>query len=313
MGGGMPSPDQISAMIIAANNATNNNPTDAQRAQLEALKNSNDIANTMWQRYQSVYAPLQDKVVQDAETIDSPENLDHAGGIANATVTNQFDQQRKANLERLRQMGVNPNSGAFIDANSRLAGSEAAANAGAQNTTRFNLQQAGRAARGAVATGGAAIPGQSTAALTAGASGLGSAAGQSYNLNKSMGMDAGAFLGPLVGGIGRGIGNWINSSGPMGNSATGDPSGGYFGADGVTPYAGAMADGGPVRGVVRGPGTGTSDSIPVAVKSRGGVSRGYLSDGEFVVPADVVRAKGTEFFNKMIESYHTPVRHGVRR
>lgn len=50
-------------------------------------------------------------------------------------------------------------------------------------------------------------------------------------------------------------------------------------------------------GNVQGPGTGTSDSIPA-----------NLSDGEFVIPADVVKAKGTEFFQKLLDQYHTQVR-----
>jgi hypothetical protein len=53
----------------------------------------------------------------------------------------------------------------------------------------------------------------------------------------------------------------------------------------------AMAGG----GMVRGPGTGVSDSIPIRV-----------SNGEYVVPADVVRTKGTEFFDRLVEKVHTP-------
>jgi hypothetical protein len=55
------------------------------------------------------------------------------------------------------------------------------------------------------------------------------------------------------------------------------------------------ADGGAI-GMQRGPGTGTSDSIPAR-----------LSDGEFVIPADVVHAKGTHFFQKLIDKFHTQV------
>ena len=43
------------------------------------------------------------------------------------------------------------------------------------------------------------------------------------------------------------------------------------------------------RGEVRGPGTGTSDSIPAR-----------LSDGEYIIPAEVVRRKGTDFFDKLL-------------
>lgn len=60
-------------------------------------------------------------------------------------------------------------------------------------------------------------------------------------------------------------------------------------ADGgyVTPGAHA-AEGGKVVG----PGTGTSDSIPIKV-----------SAGEYVIPAHVVKMKGKEFFDSMLEKY----------
>ena len=45
-------------------------------------------------------------------------------------------------------------------------------------------------------------------------------------------------------------------------------------------------------GKVKGPGTGTSDSVPIRV-----------STGEYVIPANVVRMKGKEFFDSMLEKY----------
>ena len=59
------------------------------------------------------------------------------------------------------------------------------------------------------------------------------------------------------------------------------------------------ADGGALNadgGLTHGPGTTTSDSIPAR-----------LSKGEFVVPADVVAALGTQHFQKLIDKYHTEV------
>lgn len=54
-----------------------------------------------------------------------------------------------------------------------------------------------------------------------------------------------------------------------------------------------MADGGHVRG----PGTGTSDSIPAK-----------LSDGEFVLPADTVRKVGVRRLQDLVDMTHTPVK-----
>jgi len=53
-----------------------------------------------------------------------------------------------------------------------------------------------------------------------------------------------------------------------------------------------IANGGPIDG----PGTGTSDSIPA-----------NLSDGEYVMSADVVDKLGEDFFNQLQAAFHTPV------
>ena len=54
-------------------------------------------------------------------------------------------------------------------------------------------------------------------------------------------------------------------------------------------------------GMIQGPGTGTSDSIPARTETGKEIR---VSNGEFIVPKHVVLAKGTDFFNKMIESYN---------
>ncbi|KKK80951.1 hypothetical protein LCGC14_2818370, partial [marine sediment metagenome] len=43
----------------------------------------------------------------------------------------------------------------------------------------------------------------------------------------------------------------------------------------------------------RGDGSGRDDNVPA-----------LLSDGEYVIPSDVVRAKGEEFFDRLLEQYH---------
>ncbi len=45
-------------------------------------------------------------------------------------------------------------------------------------------------------------------------------------------------------------------------------------------------------GAINGPGTATSDSIPAR-----------LSDGEYVIPANVVNALGKNFFDKLLATY----------
>jgi hypothetical protein len=61
-----------------------------------------------------------------------------------------------------------------------------------------------------------------------------------------------------------------------------------FAAGGIVGPGDYAAEGGKVEG----PGTGTSDSVPIRV-----------STGEYVIPANVVRMKGKEFFDSMLEKY----------
>jgi hypothetical protein len=81
-------------------------------------------------------------------------------------------------------------------------------------------------------------------------------------------------------------------SAPMGGAPAGmeAPSFAMGGmVDDMTVRPGDMAAEG---GGVEGPGTGTSDSVPIRV-----------STGEYVIPANVVRMKGKEFFDSMLEKY----------
>lgn len=66
------------------------------------------------------------------------------------------------------------------------------------------------------------------------------------------------------------------------------------------------ASGGPVSG------PGGVDNVPATID---GVQPARLSAGEYVIPKDVVNAKGTEFFDKLLDSYHngpTPGNAGLR-
>ena len=57
-------------------------------------------------------------------------------------------------------------------------------------------------------------------------------------------------------------------------------------------------------GMIEGPGTGTSDSIPAAIYQNGGrVQEARLSDGEFVMTADAVKGAGGGNPAKAAEMY----------
>jgi hypothetical protein len=98
-----------------------------------------------------------------------------------------------------------------------------------------------------------------------------------------------------IGGLGQGIGTFAGLK--YGKGADG----------GQVPHDLSYADGGIHTGAgeVSGPGGPVDDKVPA-----------LLSNGEYVIPADVVKAKGVEFFDKLKAKYHTPAaeqRMGIRR
>lgn len=57
-------------------------------------------------------------------------------------------------------------------------------------------------------------------------------------------------------------------------------------------------------GLIQGPGTGTSDSIPAITQDGAPLA---VSNGEYKIPPAVVQALGKDFFDELIAQHHTPV------
>jgi len=131
-------------------------------------------------------------------------------------------------------------------------------------------------------------------ALMKGAQALMGAGADQSTVDPASGETSVAYGGDMVG-QSRGPGGF--DGGPFGtdnSSPTGFGGGFDFGGGSVAADAGgvqAYAKGGEVKG----PGTGTSDSI----KAR-------LSDGEYVIPADVVERIGVAFFDSLKDRFHEP-------
>jgi hypothetical protein len=73
----------------------------------------------------------------------------------------------------------------------------------------------------------------------------------------------------------------------------------WVGANGGRPQQPTFSGGGSVPGTFisqgASDGTGIDDQVPA-----------HVSVGEYVIPADVVHAKGKEFFDKLVQRYHVP-------
>lgn len=123
--------------------------------------------------------------------------------------------------------------------------------------------------------------------------------------NGVTGIDIGTI--GLAEGVGDSGGANAASADNAGAGTTGDTGEG----DGAGPGGGGGAGSGAGPGwanggLVRGPGTGTSDSIKVKSRDPGGKQIRY-SDGEYVIPRDVVEALGTSHFDRLLDAFHTRV------
>lgn len=279
--------------------------------QLPTMRAQFDQAESDRERYTSMFRPFEDRFAAEADAYDSPERRQREMGAAIGDVNNQFDAARRNSLQRLESFGVDPSQtrNAALDIGVRTQ--QAMAQAQAATGANARVENTGRALRSDVINMGRGAL-SNAAGFYGQAVGSGSAAqGNALNTTQS---GAGAiqsslgFSGQALSGYGQsadiqsqGFNNQMNSWNAQQQQTAGMLSavGGVAGmmmADGgeATPRAIPFQKDGPVA-TGTGDGSGVDDSVPA-----------YLSDGEFVIPADVVRVKGTDFFEKLVEKYHTP-------
>ena len=273
-------------------------------------------------RYNELFKPLEDSLARDAATYAQPWRKEQKAGEAAADVGQAFEAERENARKRLEDYGVDPSQtrAAAIDADVSM--NEALGKAGAMNAARRGvdmqadlyraqaidmnmankaasqtefaqgLGQQGLAAQGSVANIGKSLLGSGLDYTAQGAGLLGS----NVNSNQSMASIAGA------GAQRAQAADNANTQAAAGIAAAAIAA---FAADGgsvdsmrsaiPTVYAGGMKRRYPMvgqyaeGGEIEGPGGPREDAIPA-----------QLSDGEFVVPADVVKRKGTEFFERMV-------------
>lgn len=306
-------------------------------SQLQDAAVARERANEQYQFFRTHGRPVLEKTMSDAQNYDSAGNIAAFRGRAVADVNNAFDKAESQQARTLSRFGVMPNANRLAALNAQMMAQKAASQAGAMTNSEMGVRdralqmrmQASNLANGmpaqsmqwgqqATANNGAALAGAGAANTQAmqGAQQAASGYGQ-----------AGQILGGAAQTGNQMYGNQINAWNAANQAQAAESSGfgsllgaglGAFGSfagssAGSAALAAMMADGGEVgnergqrdnSGMIRGPGTGTSDSIGAFNRNTG--ERIALSDGEFVIPADVVRKKGTEFFERMIEKSHTP-------
>lgn len=252
--------------------------------------------------YERTFRPIEEQFTEEARTFDTPERREQAAGEAVADVSTAFEAERENAARRLEGFGIDPSQtrSQAIDAEIRIR--EAAESAGAANRARRRVEDTGRALRGEAINIGKGfagnVAGASATALNAGnaavgntnqttATGLGgvNSAIQNYNQVRS-GIMGGA---DIVNSAFRNELEAFNS----GNMLTTALAGGA---------AGGLASKINTGGEIIGPGGPMSDSVPAAIATPQGGAPAALSNGEYIIPADVVKWKGLEFFEKQIQN-----------
>lgn len=288
------------------------------------------LSREQWDRYKKLYGPLEEQAIKDVsgtayedeakQRLDTLEGQDQAvvGDLderltgledeyrldpeaeaerAGTDVQQAYGRGRSIALRQAGKYGINPNSGAFTTMAGRSTLDEAKADAFARNTSRFNAGET-NFNRGLGIYGMRSDLGGRKLALN------------EATFNRRMSIPETVLNRRLaVGNMGRGLpasamSGLSSSAGDMmrgseaygeaaanraafgmklvGAGAAGFGGGGWAGAGKVL----GMADGGEIVG----PGTETSDSVPIDA-----------SDGEFVMNADAVRHFGLSKLEKMNE------------
>lgn len=253
--------------------------------QLPIMSETHANAQKDRKRYEDIYQPLEDNLVAEFQNYDTYQRRNEESGKASADVTRAFDAQRENAARQLESYGIDPSQtrSQALDSNMRIQ--EAAAQSAAQNNARKSVQDTGRALRAEALNIGKGYPsnvaGSYGQALAAGNSAVGNINATTAVGASTMGTGQGwmgqsnAGAQGAMGGLNTAYGNDINAYG-----AQMEMAGAAMGAIG-----GMMAEGGAIEG----PGGPKGDAIPA-----------QLSDDEYVIPAEVMKRKGTEFFDKMI-------------
>jgi hypothetical protein len=263
------------------------------------------------------FRPLEKRLVKEAESYNEEAAKEQMASQGMADVAQAYDVQRQQALDTLAKYGVNPNSARFAAINAQLAQGEAGARAGVATKSRIAADEMGRARLYDAAALGRGLASNATAAAGT-AVGAGTAAGGSTTAGADYMGKAYGQTGSMLGGAGSTYGTAGNIYGQEFNSrmqgynaqqqqssdlfgAAGKIAGGWAGSSaGSAAITAFFADGGNAkrlgrRGKVSGPGGPVDDKIPA-----------MLSDGEYVLPADTVKAIGVKKLDKIVKKTHTP-------
>lgn len=272
--------------------------------QMEMSEEQRRLASEDRQRWREKFLPAEDRFVEKAMEYDTLQKRELEAGRAQAQVQQALDAQRNNAQQRLNSYGIDPSQtrSQAIDAAQRTQG--AAMQAAAGNQARARTEQVGTALMSDVSNMGRGLPGQAAAsyagALNAGNSMAGNNNSATANFMPALG-NAQGWSQQGMQGINQSAN--ITNMGYQNRLAAYNAGGGALGALGQVGgmALGAYMGGGGPFGFSEGGVAGT-DGVPGAPNPNDRVPA-LLDPEEYVVPKEVVRAKGTEFFDKLKERY----------
>jgi hypothetical protein len=178
-------------------------------------------ADEQWNTYKTLFQPVEAKMVEDANSFDSPERQALMASQAGADVTKSYQGALDSNQRNMERMGVNPNSGKFAAINNEINLAQAKDTAGAMNNARTGVITQGLALRAGAANFGRNMPNTGLAAdslaLNGGNAAVGNMATGANMNNAGVNTAAGLFNGAAnsnssAGQIGLGLyGNQLNA------------------------------------------------------------------------------------------------------
>lgn len=275
-----------------------------------------------WDIYQRLYLPAEERYAEQMMNWDTPDRRTQRIQEAVADVARGHDMAQGTLERNLSRAGVRPGGAGFVQAQADLSRSRAADTAGAMNTARRQVESEGIAGLERLTNIGRGRPSTSFAADQ-----LALAAGNSGNANLNANTAAtNAGLSAAQGWYGTGVNALAGQAGTQNaahrnNVASSANFGRLLGQlffndfgfkDGglVRRNQKSYANGGLVRkaqrklekmgfaqgGMVHGPGTTISDSIPAMID---GQEPAALSTGEAVLNAEAVGIVGEDFINRI--------------
>jgi hypothetical protein len=174
------------------------------------------------QRYRDVAIPFEDKLLEDVNRFDSAGYKNQQIASALGDVQQQFSQASEQQRRGLSRMGVNPNSGKALAANSGMGMAQAKAMADAANKTRMAADQVGLSSKMQLYGGmkGLAGLGATNAGLATGAIGAGNSSGMGVTSGGSSYLNANnAATGVMNSGVSSGLSSYGNYVGLQQNAA----------------------------------------------------------------------------------------------